>query len=410
MNNRLSLEFGESYVRIPLRTSAHIHCADALETDWRHVVPASDCAYVLGNPPYVGAKFQTAAQRAQVRRIAQLGASGGTLDYVAAWFLKAAEFVTGGRGHIGFVATNSVTQGEQVAQLWPILFERWRLEISSAHQTFAWGSDARGTAHVHVVIVGLTLRGQEPAIKRLFAYDDITGDPTESRHSALTAYLFDAGTVSDRHLVVRERSRSLCEAPIMLSGTQPIDHGNYIFDNEQRAEFLAAEPGAEPFMHPYVGSVEYINGRSRWILVLKTATPRQLRTMAGVSERMRRVRAFRSESKRKGTLAIASSPERFNVEVIPDAPFLVVPEASSEKREYVPIGWLEPPTIPSNLVRVVLGADLWHFGVLTSRMHMTWLRRIGGRLKSDYRYSIGIVYNTFPWPDATVGCAGIDGQ
>jgi hypothetical protein len=401
MNSRLSLEFGQHFARIPLKKSPHIHHADALEVDWSKVLRPEDCSYVLGNPPFAGAKYQDEKQRAQVRRTAQLGGSGGTLDYVAAWFLKAGEYVRRGQARIGFVATNSITQGEQVAQIWPLLFDRFQLEIAFAHRTFAWGSDARGVAHVHVVIIGLARRGQEPPMKRLFSYDDIRGDPTESRHAALTPYLFDAGAVADRHLVVEETARPLCAVPALVSGTQPIDNGNYIFDESERAEFLLREPAAKPYLRPYVGSQDYINGRQRWILCLQAAAPQALRAMPAVVERMRKVRAFRSKSKRTSTLAIANCPERYNIEVIPDRPFLVIPEVSSERRDYVPIGWLKPPAIPSNLVRALLDADLWHFGVLTSRMHMAWLRHIGGRLESRYRYSIGIVYNTFPWPDAT---------
>ena len=410
MNNKLSLEFGEHYARIPLKTSPHIHNADALEMDWESVLPSSKCSYVYGNPPFVGAKMQSEDQRAQVRRIAQLGGSGGTLDYVTAWFLKAAAYVQQGGAHIGFVATNSITQGEQVAQLWPLLFRRFGMEIAFAHRTFAWGSDARGKAHVHVVIIGLTRRDQEVVTKRLFSYDDIDGDPVESQHKALSAYLFDASQLADRHLVVEEVSQPLCVAPKLISGTQPIDDGHYIFNGAERRDFLQSEPKAALFLRPYVGSEEYINGGERWILCLMDASPQQLRAMPLVIERMRKVKDFRSKSKRKSTLSIANFPARFNVGVIPDRGFLCIPKVSSERREYVPIGWLEPPTVPSDLVFVLRGADLWHFGILTSRMHMAWLRYIGGRLKSDYRYSIGIAYNPFPWPVATdAQCAKVRG-
>lgn len=400
MNNQLSKEFFESFLRIPLRRSPHIHPVDALETGWETVIRPEDCSFILGNPPFGGAKYQSPTQREQVRRIAQLGGTGGTLDYVTAWFIKAGAYLQNSQAKIGFVATNSITQGEQVAQLWPILFERYGLEIAFAHRTFAWGSDARGVAHVHVVIIGLCRRDMESPIKRLFSYSDLKGMPVESQHVALTPYLFDAGSVVNRHLVVKERSRPLSDAPVLMSGTQPIDDGNFIFTNEERSDFIRDEPLAARYLRPFVGSIEYINGEQRWILSLQSAPPNELRRMPAIIERMRRVRAFRQESKRKSTLAIANTPERYNVTVVPEAPFLVIPEVSSERREYVPIGWLEPPVIPSNLVRVLLEADLWHFGVLTSAMHMAWLRQIGGRLKSDYRYSIGIVYNTFPWPEA----------
>ena len=401
MNNRLSLAFGQSYVRIPLEGSAHILNADALETDWTALLPPEDCSFVFGNPPFGGAKFQDTAQRAQVRRIAALGKMGGTLDYVTAWFLQAGEYVQKGPARIGFVATNSITQGEQVAQLWPTLFDRARLEVAFAHRTFAWGSDARGKAHVHVVIVGLDRREDTRADKRLFSYPDINGEPEETGHAALSPYLFDASGLADLHLVVREESRPGNGMGKLVSGTQPIDDGHFIFDAVERAAFLAVEPDAAPFLHPYVGTREYLHSGERWILALQEASPTTLKGLPRVRERMMSVRDFRSKSKRKSTLSIADFPTRYNVEVLPTTPFLVIPKVSSERREYVPIGWLEPPTIPSDLVFVFQDATLADFALLTSAMHMAWLRHVGGRLESRYRYSIGLVYNTFPTPSGS---------
>lgn len=400
MNNMLSLEFGKNYARIPLQRSPHIISADALETDWTSLLAPEDCSYVLGNPPFGGAKYQSPQQRVQVQRIARLGGSGGTLDYVTAWFVKAGEYVTRSRAKIAFVATNSITQGEQVAQLWPILFERHGLEISFAHRTFAWGSDARGGAHVHVVIIGLTRRQNEPPIKRLFSYDDLNGNPTESTHAALSPYLFDASALVNRHLVVEEIRQPLCDVPKLIIGSKPIDGGHYIFDREERAAFLAQEPRAERYMHPFIGSLEFTNGLERWILSVDGVAPEELRALPAVRERIAAVRRFRLDSKSAPTQQLAQTPTRFHVTVIPTNPFLVIPKLGSERREYVPIGWLNPPTIPSDLVFVLQGATLWHFGILTSRMHMAWLRQIGGRFKSDPRYSAGIVYNNFPWPAA----------
>ena len=209
MNNRLSLEFGQTYARIPLEKSPHIVHGDALDIDWSDLLPPEKCSFVFGNPPFVGAKYQLAEQRAQVRRIAALGKSGGTLDYVTAWFIKAGGYLRKGRTRIGFVATNSITQGEQVGQLWPILFDRCKLEIAFAHRTFAWGSDARGKAHVHVVILGLDRRKNARADKRLFSYPDLHGEPEESWHAALSPYLFDAGGLADPHLTVHESGRPI---------------------------------------------------------------------------------------------------------------------------------------------------------------------------------------------------------
>jgi hypothetical protein len=266
---------------------------------------------------------------------------------------------------------------------------------------------------VHCVIIGLTLREDEPKEKRLFSYDEIDGEPKESRHAALSPYLFDASSVKNRHLVVEEENQPLTDVKRPKIGSKPIDGGYYIFSESEAAAFLTQEPAAKPFMRPFIGSQEYLNGNPRQILALATASPAQLKTMPNVMGCIAAVRDYRlgkrpakrkegNEPKSPGisSRALAETPTLFHVTVIPDSPFLVIPEVSSERRNYVPIGWLEPPTIPSNLVRVLENATLFDFALITSRMHMAWLRNIGGRLKSDYRYSIGIVYNTFPWPEA----------
>ena len=400
MNNRLSLAFGQSYVRIPLEGSPHILNADALETDWTTLLPPEDCSFVFGNPPFVGAKFQTAAQRAQVRRIAALGKTGGTLDYVTAWFIKAGGYVQKGPARIGFVATNSITQGEQVAQLWPVLFNRCKLEIAFAHRTFAWGSDARGKAHVHVVIAGLDRWKNARSDKRLFSYPDLNGEPEESLLAALSPYLFDAGGLADPHLTVREESRPINGMARLIIGSKPIDDGHYIFTAQERAAFLEVEPDAAPLLHRFVGAREYLNGGERWILALHDIPPDVLARLPRVRERISAVRSYREASKSRPTQALAKTPTLYHVNVLPTTPFLVVPKVSSERREYVPVGWLEPPTIPSDLVFVLQNASLADFALLTSAIHMAWLRHVGGRLESRYRYSIGLVYNAFPRPRA----------
>jgi methylase of polypeptide subunit release factors len=416
MNSKLSAAFGKSYRRIPLKTSPNIRHADALETDWTDVLAPEKCSFVFGNPPYIGAKIQSEKQRDQVRQIAALGGSGGSLDYVCAWFIKAGEYVRKSKAHIAFVATNSITQGEQVAQLWPLLFERYKLEIAFAHRTFQWLSDARGKAHVHCVILGLVRREDEPKEKRLYSYAEIDGDPAESRHAALSPYLIDASRLQNRHLVVEEISRPLKDVKRPIIGSKPIDGGYYIFDDAERQEFLLIEPGAAKVMRPFVGADDFVNGESRYILVPEEASPHDLRALPKVMDRIERVRRYRlgdiparrkaesGETKPKkrgeGTVELAKFPTRFHVTVIPKVPYLVFPRHTSERREYAPFGWLEPPIIPGDSSLILLDADLWDFGLITSRMHMAWLHNIGGRLKSDYRYSIGIVYNPFPWPDA----------
>lgn len=392
------MEFGQTYTRIPLAKSPHIRHGDALEIDWGEVLPPAECSYVLGNPPFVGAKFQSTEQREQVRRIAALGKSGGTLDYVTAWFIKAGEYAKQGTAPIGFVATNSITQGEQVAQLWPLLFDRCALEIAFAHRTFAWGSDARGTAHVHVVIVGLAKRSNVLKAKRLFSYDDPKGEPSESQHAALSPYLFDAGGLADPRIVVQETAAPLNGLPAARMGTKPVVGAHYLFSDADKMEFLQQEPNAAKFFRPFIGAAEFLQGKSRWILHLGDADPTELRKLLLVGKRIAAVRQMRAASKKQATRILADFPTKYEVEVIPTAPFLVVPEVSSERRDYIPIAWLEPPVIPSNKVRILLNAELWQFGLLTSTMHMAWVRNIGGRLESRYSYNIGVIYNTFPLP------------
>jgi hypothetical protein len=397
MNNKLSLAFGNYYARIPLKVSPHIHNADAIEIDWEDVLPPEKCSYVLGNPPFGGFVFRNEQRRVQMAEVQRITGTGGRIDYVVAWFLKAGQYVQKGTATIGFVATNSITQGEQVAQVWPILFERYGLELTFAHRTFAWGSDARGVAHVHVVIIGLARRNQEPAIKRLFSYDDINGDPVESQHKVLSPYLFDAEQLANRHLVVYRTRTPLNGLPAICVGSKPVDGGHYIFDAEERRQFLAREPRAASIMRPYIGSREYINGIGRWILFPQGVSVKELRRLPAV---MNRVAAVRKHRLHAGNLAreLAERPTQYHVTVVPTEPFLAIPEVSSERREYIPIGWLEPPTIPSNKLLIVLGATLDLFAILVSKMHMVWVAYIGGRLKSDYQYSGGIDYNTFPVP------------
>ena len=404
MNNRLSMEFGEICPRIPLQASPQIVHGDALEMDWNSILPAEECFVVFGNPPFGGAKFQSEEQRAQVHRITELGrkGNGGTLDYVAAWFIKAGEYIGAGQGRIGFVATNSITQGEQAGQFWSILFGRCNLEISFAHSTFAWGSDARGEANVHVVILGLDRQGRSPNRKRLFSYMDIHGEPMEKSVSMISPYLFDASSLHNPHLTVQEERHPINGMPPMIIGSQPIDGGQYIFNEREQAEFLELEPGAAPFMRPYYGAREFLHGTRRWILVLQDVSPNVLAQLPHVRKRIDAVRSYRKGSKRASTLKLAATPTLYQVNVIPESPFLVIPETSSHHRQYIPIGWLNPPVVPNNSMKVLSDATPVDFVLLTSAMHMAWMRTVAGRLGSGYRYSVGVVYNTFPLPQGVM--------
>lgn len=406
MNLRLSEAFGGYWPRIPLRKAPTIIHGDALELDWAAVLPPEDCSHVLGNPPFVGAKMQSEGQRAQVRAIAGLGKSGGTLDFVAAWFIKAGEYAgravaAGGKApRIAFVSTNSITQGEQVAQLWPILFDRHGLEISFAHRTFEWGSDARGKAHVHCVIIGLDHAAQVPERRRLFFYPSVKGDPVESTHRALSPYLFDASGLGNPHTVVREEARPINGMRRLKTGVQMIDNGILTFTNSEKNQFCAIEPDAEKYFRRYLGGDEYINGFSRWILYLRGADPSEIKTLRHVTAKVSAVREYRAQSDRTATKQMADYPTLLGVDERLANPFLVIPNTSSERRDYIPIGWLLPDVVANQKLRILPDATLSEFALLTSTMHLAWMRAVTGRMKSDYMYSVGVVYNTFPLPPA----------
>ena len=402
MNNRLSEEFGQTYARIPFEAVPRILNADALEVDWADLLPPERCSFVLGNPPFGGFVMRDARKQERTRSVmAALGAGGSRLDYVAAWFLKAGAYLKGHRARIAFVATNSITQGEQVSQLWPALFERYGLEIVFAHRTFAWGSDAPGMAHVHVVIIGLSDRASAPRKRRLFLYGESAEESVEVKARRISPYLVEAGRLRDPHLVVRRRRVSVSGFPRIGVGSKPVDGGNFIMDHWEREEFLSLEPRAEQLVRPYLGGREFINGVERWILYPSGAPREVVRSMPQVMKRIRAVREFRSR-RSAGSLSrsLAAQPAAFHVTVVPTADYLVIPEVSSERRDYVPVGYLKPPAIPSNQLLVVERAPLHLFALLTSAMHMAWLRHVGGRLESRLRYSSGLVYNTFPCPPA----------
>ncbi len=399
MNNRLSLEFGQTYARIPLQTSPHILQADALEIDWRELLPPEECSFVFGNPPFGGFVMRDTDKQSQAKTVmASLGAGGSRLDYVAAWFLKAGNYFQGRRARIAFVATNSITQGEQVAQLWPAIFERYGLEITMGHRTFAWGSDAHGAAHVHVVIIGLSDRATASRRRRLFTYEVPGGEPNEIDPSRIGPYLTDTSGLADGLLLIKRQRTAIAGMPKICVGTKPVDGGYFILNRDERKEFLTREPDAINLIRPFVGGREYLNGLERWILYLSGTSPSVLRGLPEVMSRIRSVREYRENHGGRLAKALANEPTKFHVTVVPKTGYLVIPEVSSERRSYVPIGYLKPPVIPSNQLLVVQNATLPLFALLISSMHMAWLRYVGGRLESRYRYSSGLVYNTFPTP------------
>lgn len=290
------------------------------------------------------------------------------------------------------MSTNSITQGEQVGVLWSWMLAQG-VRIQFAHRTFQWSNDAKGVAAVHCVIVGFGLEDRPG--KTIYQYEDIRGEPLAVPAKNINPYLVDAPDV-----LLPRRSKPLCDVPEIGVGNQPIDGGHYLFTTEEKAEFLQLEPGAKPYFRRWLGADEFINGWERWCLWLGESTPAELRAMPEVMKRVQAVKAFRLASKRALTQKVAATPTRFYIENIPKNSYLVLPEVSSERREFIPMGFEKPSTLCSNLVRVATGATLYHFGVLTSTAHNAWVRSTCGRLKSDFRYSTSIVYNNYPWPTA----------
>ncbi|TYP84716.1 MULTISPECIES: class I SAM-dependent DNA methyltransferase [Nitrosomonas] len=392
MNARVSEEFGQYFIRLPLSKSAHIVHGNSLRLDWQNILAALDCSYVMGNPPFIGAKFMNEAQRADIATIFRDTKNAGLLDYVTCWYRKAVNYME--ENHViraAFVSTNSITQGEQVGVLWPSLLQRGT-HIQFAHRTFQWESEAKGKAAVHCVIIGFGM--QVITNKLIFEYEDIKGEPHATPAKNINPYLVDAPNV-----MLNNREKPLCNIPEIGIGNKPIDGGNYLFTTKEKDEFITREPQAKHWFRRWIGADEFINGHERWCLWLGDCPPNKLRQMPEAIKRVEAVRQFRLASKSAPTQKLAAIPTRFHVENIPQSPYLVIPEVSSERRTYVPIGFMQPETLCSNKVRIFPNATFYHFGILTSLMHMAWLRAVTGRLKSDYQYSITIVYNNFPWPN-----------
>ena len=355
MNNKLSKEFGKSYLRIPITKSPNIHCFDALETNWNQILPPEQCSYILGNPPFVGSKRRSEIQKYQMKQISQKFNIKNILDYVTAWFLKAGEYIQDRNIKIGFVATSSISQGEQCAQIWSVLFNKFQLEIEFAYQPFPWSSDAPSGPSVSVIILGITGKQFTSKERLLYTYDNESQKTNKLKTLSISPYLFDAKSLSNPHLTVKSNTNSISGLPQMKIGSKPIDKGNYIFTNSEKLKFMKEEPGAKNFFRPFIGNDEFVNGTIRWILTLEKVDPRDLSKLPKVRERVTAVKNIRLQSVSSSTRELAKTPQKFHVTVIPKKPFLVIPEINSRQTDYIPIGWLKPPVIPSNLLRVVEG-------------------------------------------------------
>lgn len=383
----------ENIVRIdmdflPLKTNVNIVEGNALGIDWNEVVPKTELTYIMGNPPFVGARFMSKDQKADLNAIFPKWKNAGNLDYVTCWYKKASDLMRGTNIRAALVSTNSVCQGESVANLWKPLFESG-VHIDFAYRTFRWDSEANLKAHVHCIIVGFsTSLNHQP--KRIF-----DGERFQIVNH-INGYLVDADD-----FYIENRRKPLCPVPEIGMGNQPIDDGKYLFFENEMIDFIGKEPLSAQYFHPWYGSKEFINRKPRYCLWLGECSPAELRKMPECMKRIQAVKESRKRSDRLSTRKLAESPTRFQTENMPKGTYIVIPEVSSEKRRYVPMGYMDETVMCSNKLRLMPDSNLYHFGVLESNVHMAWMRAVAGRLEMRYDYSIKIVYNNFPWPEPT---------
>jgi type I restriction-modification system DNA methylase subunit len=406
MNMQLSSAFGQALVRLPLVKSAHITHGNALIVDWKTVIAPEKLSYMLGNPPFVGKKEQSAQQKVEMKAVFNGFRGDGVLDYVTAWYLKAAQFIQGTKITVAFVSTNSITQGEQVAVLWHPLLTRYGIHISFAHRTFKWTIDekkAKGMniAKVHCVIIGFG--NYKPTSFLMYDYEKPNSEPHSIDVKNINPYLVDA-----TNAVIGKRLEPLCNVPAMIFGTKLVDDGHLVFSETEKNQLSSDYPNIAPYFRVLMGGEEFLNGTTRWCLWLVNADLKIIRNCPPLMERVEKVRKFRLASKKAPTVQLAKTPSIFGEIRQPDSDYLLVPKVSSEKRHYLPIGFCKKDIIASGSALVVPNATLFHFGVLTSTMHNAWMRQLCGRLESRYQYSASIVYNNFPWPQTISGAVEQD--
>jgi hypothetical protein len=392
MNVKVSNEFGQYFVRLPLKKAAKIVHGNSLRIDWESVVAKEKLNFILGNPPFVGAMIMNDEQRNDIAYVFNGEKGTGVLDYVCAWYLKASQITQNNKINVGFVSTNSISQGEQVAILWNILFGKYKVKINFAHRTFKWTNEAKGNAAVHCVIIGFSYF--DAIEKYIFDYQDINGEPLVIKAKNINPYLVDGNDI-----IINNRSVPVSDVPLMRFGSMPRDGGNFIFSEAEKEEFIKIEPQAKKWIRPYTGAQEFINGYSRYCLWLVDISPNELKALPEVLKKVDKVKNFRLESKAASTRKFAATPTLFCQIAQPETDYLLVPRVSSEKRIYIPIGFMSRDVIGNDQVLLIPNANLYIFGVLTSAIHMTWMKYVCGRLKSDYRYSKDIVYNNYPFPE-----------
>ncbi|KKR21537.1 MAG: methyltransferase protein [Candidatus Moranbacteria bacterium GW2011_GWA2_39_41] len=389
MNEAASQMFGQNIKDLPLTKGATIFIGNALQKDWEEVVSKNELSYIFGNPPFIGSNIMKKNQRDQIVREFDNSAGGGTLDYVTGWYIKAAKYIQNTKIKVAFVSTNSIVQGEQTNLLWGLLQNKYNIKIHFAHRTFKWSNEARGKAAVFCVIVGFANFDTDK--KYLYEYEDIKGEAHEIKVKNINAYLIDA-----RDVLIEKKKKPICNVPDIIKGNYYAKSEGLIIEKEDLDFLITNEPNAKKWIKLLIGADEFINNRKRYCLWLVDCSPDELRKMPLVMERVNRVREDRLKSTDKGMQNLA--PTRFRETNNPEK-CLVIPVVSSERRNYIPMGFIDKNTISTNGNLIMPNAELFHFGILMSTMHMTWVRHVCGRLKSDFRYSKDIVYNNFPWPE-----------
>jgi hypothetical protein len=390
MNMQVSEEFGQYFVRLPLRKAAKIIHGNALRVNWNEAIPQEKLSYILGNPPFIGSKMMNEAQRKDLLQLFGNTDGAGVMDYVTAWYIKTAQFTQGTSIKTAFVSTNSIVQGEQVGILWNELFHRYKCKIHFAHQTFKWNNEAKGNAAVYCIIVGFAPFDTDE--KYLFEYADIKGEAQVKKVKNINPYLTSG---SDTFIV--KRSKPICNVPAMSFGNMPLDGGFLILSDEEKEAFLVAEPKAAKFIKPLISAKEFLNNELRWCFWLVNADPSEIRKIPALMKRIENVKKFRAASVAPSTQKFAAFPTLFRDKNNPDS-FIVIPSTTSENRSYIPMGFFDKNYIANNSCHTIPNGDLFILGNLTSQMHMTWVKYVCGRLKSDFRYSKDIVYNNYPFP------------
>jgi hypothetical protein len=391
MNMEMSLEFGESFIRLPLQKSANITCGNALTIDWSKINYKKDFSCILGNPPFVAKNNRSEEQNNDMELVCRKVKGYSSLDYVCAWYIKTAEYIQGTNIKVAFVSTNSISQGEQVGILWRSLLEK-KIYINFVHRTFKWSTELKCDAQVYVVIIGFSSFDNDDKV--IFDYVSPDSEAMEVKAAHISPYLLD-----QHDYIITNRSCPICSVPEIKFGSMPNDGGNLLLSDVEKVELLIREPYAEKWIRPFISAKEFLNNESRWCLWLEKAKPSQIKAMSEIIKKVEKVREYRLNSKREATIKLAQYPYRFGEVRQPDEDYILIPRHSSENRQYIPIDIKSKNEIVSDSCCFIAGGTLYHFGVLSSSMHMAWVRQVCGRIKSDFRYSNKLVYNNFPWPE-----------